>query len=229
MRLQVAVDDRLLLVVGVVHREGDVDHDLEELLGVRIELRLLVALLAPVDHREQRAALDVFHREVVAVRHAPHFVDAHDVGVAEAHRHARLALELLDLAAAARRVRVAVVLVADELHRDVLQQQRVPGLVDDAGAAAAQLAQQHVFAEDAVRILRRRGRLGGHRLRVRERRRPHAATALRRRRGGHLRLVDVRDSAGVRADTCAFRASRPRWRSTGAHRRSYPLPGIGVS
>jgi hypothetical protein len=106
------------------------------------------------DFAQLAAAHERHGEEHAAVRVEPDFVDRHDARVVELARDLRFLEEAREHALAferrARDEREA--LVAQHLHRDVAAQVGVPGLVDDAHAAARELVLDHVAAlERAVR------------------------------------------------------------------------------
>jgi hypothetical protein len=95
----------------------------------------------------QAASLEKLHGEVRPALVVAHIVDPHDVLVPQAGDHLGLALEARPL------VRAGVGAGQEHLERDGAVQAQVPGLVDDAHAAAA----EHCF--DLVARDAREGRL----------------------------------------------------------------------
>jgi hypothetical protein len=134
--LEVAVDHAA--AVGVRHRERELLEDRERVVAVRVG----------VHERRQRAPLDELHREVrAAVGLQAHAVDGHDAGVLELAADLRLLDEALDDVGALR------VLGAQHLERDVAVEVLVAAAVDEADAAARDLA------EDLVARVVDRGRV----------------------------------------------------------------------
>ena len=121
LRLHVAVDEPVL--VGEREPAGDLDGDLERLAH-------LEAALAD-DELLQVLAVDVLEDDVLAAVLLAPVDHRDDVRVLELRDGARLALEALD------EVVVVVVLLVQDLQRDVALEQGVVGLVDAGHAAVA--------------------------------------------------------------------------------------------
>ncbi len=94
-------------------------------------------------HR-QRPPLDVLHRQAHFAADALRAVDRDDIRVAHAGHELPLA-EHRVLGDAVQAMDV------DDLERDVALERRVPGAMDDAEAAAAQLFEQHEAAPRRAR------------------------------------------------------------------------------
>ena len=91
--------------------------------------------------RIEIAALDELHGEVVLPFMLADFVDGHDVRMIQPRRRLRLALKAGDL------LRRGELPGPDALQGDDAIEADLPGLVDDAHAAAADLLQQFVIAK----------------------------------------------------------------------------------
>ncbi len=129
--LEVPVKDALL--VRVLDRARHVAHDLEALEEAGAVLL-------------ERAALDELHGEVEPSLRGARVVDGGDVRVAELR-------EGLALAREAARERVGIrTRRLERLERDLPPQRLVPRAVDDAHAAASQLAEEDVAAEPLPRV-----------------------------------------------------------------------------
>jgi hypothetical protein len=102
----------------------------------------------------QAAALDELHREVGPAVHVAGFVDLHDVGVTQAGDRLRLAQEPLEF------LRLGVSAGQQHFHGDWSLEAHVPGLVDDAHAAAAQHF-LHFITGDSRQVGRRLRRWRG--------------------------------------------------------------------
>ncbi len=148
--LDVAVHDALR--VRRVEAVGDLDADLQELRD----------LDGPDgDAVLEGLALEQFHGDERPVLELPDVVNGADVGMVERRCRARFAAEPLD------RLGVPGDVVREELQRDVPAEPCVPGLVDHAHPAAAELFQDGVVgdgaAEDGRGVCHRRGSLSEHR------------------------------------------------------------------
>ena len=140
-RLEVAVDDPL--GVRREKRVGNLDGPGDDF--VRLE--------APLDHAlAERLALEQLHRNEVAAFMLVDVVDRANVRVVERGRGLGLSLETCD------RLKIAALLLAQELQGDWSFQAQTLGPVDDAHAAAAE------FRRDAVvrKGLADHGRTGLH-------------------------------------------------------------------
>ena len=127
--LDVAVDHAVL--VGVLQAQGRL---VDEVAGVGHRQRP-----AGLDQLRQVEALDVLHGQDEALAEAEGRVGGDDVGVVELGRGADLAEEAVEHAAAVDEV------AADDLEHLLAAHERVLGQVDDAHAAAAQLAEDLVI------------------------------------------------------------------------------------
>ena len=147
--LDVAMHDARAM--GGVERAGHLRDDAAEAVGrdapVVAHLGGEVAAVDEAHGDEQRAVL------------LAGLVDGHDVRMLERRRHARLALEAL------AELRVGGELGDDDLQRDAPTEPPIGGEVDDAHAAAPDLALDVVGAEGAVLVAgsRWRHRTGGGR------------------------------------------------------------------
>ena len=131
-RLQIAVQNAVL--VGIM--DGPRDHG-EVARGLARPQRT-------AGHQgTERLALDAAHAEIRLPVHLARAVDGDDVGMRQVRR--RLGLRLK-----ARMVRRRGQLAAqDHFQRDDALQAALPGLVDDAHAAAAQFFEQFIIAKGA--------------------------------------------------------------------------------
>ena len=125
--LQVAVDD--VLLVGEVHRPGQRFHQ----FGRRAR-----RLRMPIDERVERAAVHEFEREVRQPVVLADLVDLDDVRVLQPGDGPGFLIEAGEL------LRAGVPAGENHLEGDEPIQPRLPGLVDDAHAAAAQLREDLV-------------------------------------------------------------------------------------
>ena len=131
--LDVAMHDSLR--VRRIEAVGDLDADLQELRD----------LDGPGgDAVLERLALEQLHGDERPTLELADVVDRADVGMIERRRRARLAAEPLD------RLRIPGDVVGQELQRDVPPEPRVPGLVDHAHPAPAQLFQDAVVGDGAA-------------------------------------------------------------------------------
>ena len=105
----------------------------------------LGVVLVPVQQRHQAAAGDELHREVVLAVVLADLVDRDDAGVVEQRHGLGLVLEPPQLVVAGEQAGL------DHLQRHRAVEADLAGLVDDAHAAAAQLAADLVVAEVAHR------------------------------------------------------------------------------
>ncbi len=128
-RLDVAMHDAL--GVRRLERVRDLDRDGEDLVHRH---------RPPSHHLGQGLAVEQLHHDEVLLLVLLDRVDRADAGVVERRGGARLALEPLE------RARVPRHLGAQELERHAPPELRVLGLVDDAHAAAAELADDGVVA-----------------------------------------------------------------------------------
>ena len=133
------------------HRVRGLDVAVHDLLLVRVGERLAhlrrargatpLGAIAPAAHDLlQRVAVDVLHRDVVDAVLLAGVVDRHDVRVVELRGALGLAQEVL------QRLRILLQRVGQHLERDDAVEHGVLGLVDDAHAAAAELAEDLVAA-----------------------------------------------------------------------------------
>ena len=130
-RLEVAVDDAAR--VGVVHRLGDLPHE-----------RGRAAAAGAARRRGpsgQARPVDEAHAEVVLPVVLADLVDRHDAGMVEVGRGLGLGAEPRDVGL------VGELPGQDHLEGDGPVEAQLPGLVDDAHAAAGDLAKQLVVAE----------------------------------------------------------------------------------
>src|SRR6185503_13434582 len=134
-RLDVAVRDALL--VGELERARALEHDLDHALDRQQRVGLAVLL--------QRAAVDIFHHQVMQVLVGHRVVDLADVRVLQLARELGLGEEQLAVDLSAQRVAEAA--GERHLHRDVAQVERVVAQPDFGGRALAQLAHHRVLAD----------------------------------------------------------------------------------
>ncbi len=143
--LEVAVDDTRQ--VRGVHRPGELGDEAR-----RVPRRLR----RPGEHPGEAAARHVLHREERQPVVLADLVDLHDVRVGQPRDRLGLAAEAHRLRRAGRRIAL------DHLDGDDAVEAVLPGLVDDAHAAAPQLPQHLVAGDDRAG---RRGHNGRRRLR----------------------------------------------------------------
>ena len=120
-------------LVGVAQGVADLPRELDGALGVE--------LAVAGDLRPQVLALDVLHRDEVAVGVLVHVVNLHDVVVVQGRDRAGFRQKTLQLAARPGQV------PADAFQRDDPAQAPVARLDDDAHAALAQRLQDLIARE----------------------------------------------------------------------------------
>ena len=158
----------------------------------RVVFRPRLTRLQLADQVGEVAALDQLHGVVMGAALAADGEDRHDVGVVQLRRRLGLVLETLQLAGVqCRRER-------QHLEGDATAQRQLHRLVDDAHAAAADLADDVKIAEgfDGRRIARRRAR---------RRTRPKRAGAVDHVEGVEIRRQRSREVGEARRELGAIR------------------------
>ncbi len=134
-RLEVAVHDSE--PVGLDHRLGDLEHDVDRLLHRHRPAR--------VKRRIEIEPFEVLHHDVgKAVRKGLHVHDAGGVDGPQLRCGARFALETLQNLGEVRNVG------PQHFEREALSQAQMQGLVDDGHTALAECAHHFVLARDRV-------------------------------------------------------------------------------